>query len=71
MCKSCEAMMINGVLCHEEGCPEAYKDYKEECAWCGADFIPEYAGQNCCSDSCYCEYNGIDIDEDEETEEEE
>jgi hypothetical protein len=69
MCKSCEAMMINGILCHEQGCPEAYKDYKEECAWCGQDFVPEYDGQNCCSDSCYNAYWGYP-DEDELTEEE-
>lgn len=26
MCDSCEVLTINGVYCHELGCPEAWKD---------------------------------------------
>jgi hypothetical protein len=30
--------MINGVLCHESGCPDAWKDYPKECRCCGRKF---------------------------------
>ena len=36
-CNSCEALMINGVYCHEAGCPDAWRDYTSECAECGCD----------------------------------
>ena len=52
MCNSCEALMINGVLCHETGCPEAWKDYVRECKWCGQEFKPEEKWQKCCSEDC-------------------
>lgn len=57
MCNQCEVMTINGVLCHEHGCPDAWKDYKRECAWCGQEFTPEDKDQICCGDECaecYC-----------------
>ncbi|KKL95470.1 hypothetical protein LCGC14_1854320, partial [marine sediment metagenome] len=41
MCSSCEAVMINGVHCHEFGCPDAWREKKRECPWCGQEFIPE------------------------------
>ena len=34
MCDSCEVLNINGVNCHEHGCPDAWKDYKTECYEC-------------------------------------
>jgi len=58
MCQSCEALMINRVLCHERGCPDAWKDYKRECKWCGNKFMPEESGQYFCDQSCYNAYNG-------------
>ena len=30
MCKSCEALTINGVYCHEQGCPESNKQKPDE-----------------------------------------
>ena len=51
-CRSCEVLMINGLYCHESGCPDAWRDNTVECAWCGADFIPEERGQKCCSEDC-------------------
>ncbi len=33
MCQSCEALTINGLYCHEHGCPDAWKDVK--CKLCG------------------------------------
>ena len=52
MCEQCEALMINGVYCHEEGCPIAWKDYKRECQWCGQKFIPDDKAQQYCSFDC-------------------
>jgi len=57
MCNSCEALMINGIYCHETGCPEAWKDYQRECKWCGQDFKPEEEHQDCCSIDCSESYH--------------
>lgn len=51
-CDSCEVLYINGVKCHETGCPEAWKDEVRECGWCGGDFQPEDRHQKYCSESC-------------------
>jgi len=51
-CHSCQVLMIQGVYCHETGCPEAWKDYTKECTWCGQDFKPEFKGQEVCDDRC-------------------
>ncbi len=63
MCKSCEALMINGVYCHETGCPDSHLDAKGkpkpvECKWCGNKFVPEDRGQQFCDESCAEAYNG-------------
>lgn len=56
-CNQCVATMINGVLCHETGCPNANSRYDKEnemwipqyeCYWC-ADKVDE--GEVC---SCLC-----------------
>jgi len=52
MCNSCELLVINGVKCHEQGCPDAWKDYVAECVWCGSEFTPEFKGQRYCDESC-------------------
>jgi hypothetical protein len=52
MCNSCEVLNINGVNCHESGCPDAWMDYSKECKWCGSSFKPEEEYQECCCDSC-------------------
>ena len=49
-CSSCEVVAINGVRCHEIGCPEAWRDYTTECFECGFDFQPEYKYQNMCNE---------------------
>lgn len=51
-CDGCSPDMINGVLCHEHGCPNAWRDYIRECEWCGQDFKPDTYDQVYCSDSC-------------------
>ena len=56
-CDQCEAMMINGVFCHETGCPDAWM-HEQECDWCGQKFMPEYAEQICCTPECATYNNG-------------
>ena len=56
MCQSCEALTINGVLCHESGCPDSWRDETKECLECGFDFQPEDKHQVCCED-CNFELN--------------
>ena len=63
MCTSCTALRINGILCHELGCPDAYKDSVRECKECGCEFYPESNFDKFCSASCYASYNGIFEDE--------
>lgn len=49
-CTQCEALMINGVYCHEYGCPEAWKDREIPCFECGCNYQPEVRYQTVCSD---------------------
>lgn len=51
-CDSCEVLYINGVRCHEHGCPEAWRDLRPECRWCGSTFEPQERGQSVCSADC-------------------
>lgn len=62
MCNQCEALTINGVYCHEHGCPNKHLDskgkpYPKECKWCGAEFIPEDK-EDFCDISCADSYHG-------------
>jgi len=56
-CDQCQMLSINGVPCHEHGCPSAWKTEERECKWCGSSFKPEHSRQVFCEDSCaesYC-----------------
>jgi len=57
-CDQCELLRINGVLCHETGCPEAWRDYGRECQWCGTIFPPQHQDQLYCDESCAAAYCG-------------
>ncbi len=57
LCEQCECIYINGLKCHEHGCPDAWKDYKMECACCGAEFKPKFKGQAVCGAICEAAYN--------------
>jgi hypothetical protein len=60
VCHSCELLRINGVVCHETGCPDAWQDAVRKCKWCGQPFTPEHRNQVCCSegeDSCAQSYH--------------
>lgn len=61
-CDGCEVMSINGVLCHEAGCPDAWRDYKVECPECGSEFFALEQGQKFCSEHCGAMHNGWSCD---------
>ena len=52
VCHSCTLLRINGIVCHETGCPEAWTDEIRKCKWCGSEFKPENCRQQCCDESC-------------------
>jgi hypothetical protein len=56
-CDSCQVLVINNVICHETGCPNAWKDETRECKWCGRRFKPENSNQQCCDSNCADSYN--------------
>lgn len=68
-CDSCQVLYINGVKCHETGCPDAYKDELRDCKECGQEFEPQDKYQKFCCDQCYNHYCGFydpsDYEEDE------
>lgn len=60
LCESCKALVVNGTLCHETGCPNAWKYEARECKECGGWFKPEDKSQRFCTDSCWHYYNDGD-----------
>lgn len=50
-CDQCNVAHINGVRCHETGCPIAWRDHTVECGDCGCEFQPEHRHQSIC-DGC-------------------
>lgn len=51
-CDGCSPSMVNGVLCHESGCPDAWRDRGVACFECGCDFFPSERGLRTCPDCC-------------------
>lgn len=49
-CDGCNPIAINGALCHEQGCPDAWRDKKRACFECGFDFYPTERYQTSCHD---------------------
>ena len=49
-CDGCNPSMIQGVLCHELGCPDAWRDTRKECRECGCDFYRTDRWQAQCQD---------------------
>lgn len=56
MCNQCEALMINGVYCHEIGCPNSWMGEIRECKWCGNEFNPLCQEAEFCGDDCRISY---------------
>ncbi|MBE3087734.1 MAG: hypothetical protein IMZ61_16410 [Planctomycetes bacterium] len=61
-CHSCNLLRINGVVTHEIGCPEAWRDEVRKCNWCGTRFLPKNRYQQSCDDSCAASYAGVEIE---------
>lgn len=57
-CNACEVVAVNGTPTHELGCPEAWRSYSRECAWCGSRFTPVNRWETCCGDDCALAYVG-------------
>lgn len=49
-CPSCNLLRINGILCHEIGCPDSHLFVKRTCRLCKDTFEPEHNKQDTCSD---------------------
>ena len=49
-CDGCSPAVINGILCHETGCPDAWRDNSIECHECGCDFIRSEKTESLCPD---------------------
>ena len=55
-CDQCEALTINGVFCHETGCPNSKKQWYVNgwfdvyhCPECGTDYFEDGAAAECCA----------------------
>jgi len=63
-CDSCEVLTINGVACHELGCPDRHLDpatrepRKVACDWCGTPCADARWGKAFCDDECAGAYWG-------------
>jgi hypothetical protein len=70
-CDQCDVLVINNVICHEHGCPNAWRDSIVECGWCGKKFSPDFSDQHFCDEECLNAYYGIETGyeelEDDET----
>jgi len=60
-CDGCSPSMINGVFCHEQGCPDAWRDKTKVCDECGFEFNPSERYQSVCVG---CINGNYDYDED-------
>lgn len=61
-CDQCQVLSIQGVACHETGCPNSWIDpvtgkaFQQECYACGSMFLPGTKGQRYCSTDCQESY---------------
>ena len=62
-CDQCQAIRIQGIICHETGCPNSHidldtgKPYHKECKWCGSEFeLQEKYQEFCCAECAECYY---------------
>lgn len=63
-CDACQMQVIQGLPCHEAGCPEAWADEIRECEWCGSAFMAftREKESTCCSCCCDAAYYGFACD---------
>jgi hypothetical protein len=67
-CDGCNPSRINGVLCHEAGCPEAWRDHAVACRECGCDFYPEERFRRVCEDCARAADDEIGVEDDDDEE---
>jgi hypothetical protein len=48
-CPQCEALMINGLFCHEHGCPQLRVDAGRTCPECGTLCADRSEAVACCA----------------------
>lgn len=60
LCENCECLVINNLICHEQGCPDSWKNEIRECNWCGSVFQPDENDPDClfCCIECFEDYRG-------------
>lgn len=56
-CDRCQMMLLNGVPCHELGCPAVWLEAKD-CVECGRAFEPAHRHQRFC-EQCWDELFGF------------
>lgn len=70
-CNQCDSAVINGVYCHESGCPNQDKKYNHEseswesvyeCSECGCEHNSAESAGECCQDGI----DSIELEEEEE-----
>ena len=61
-CDQCTILHINGVKCHESGCPVSWRDYDQPCGECGTDFRPATKHQSIC-DGCNYDLTTDELDD--------
>ena len=61
-CKSCTLLRICGKVCHEAGCPEAWRDVLGKCFECGCEFERESGSDAYCSPCCSAASIGVKIE---------
>lgn len=49
-CDGCSPSVINGIFCHESGCPDSWRDKIIDCWECGCEFIPHSRYNTICDD---------------------
>jgi len=57
-CDQCQIVRINGIPCHETGCPDSWDGATGECENCGCEFELTHRGHSFCDDSCAASYHG-------------
>jgi hypothetical protein len=62
-CNQCEFLFVNGLGCHETGCPDAWKSRSKSCFECGCNFSPETRFESVCFDCL----NPIEFNEETES----
>ncbi len=61
-CTQCQYVYINGVGCHETGCPEMWKNQAVHCFECGFPFLRNERYQKTCEN---CQLDLVQSDTDE------